>query len=163
MALTPIELAVEGPIPGIPARIWPLVSEPEQLARWFDPAERIEVLEGEGKGRRQRVHTHRLDEAMEIDQIVTDFEPPLLIAWRSERELLKGEPVERYASESRFSIELRPDGEQTIVTLRGTQVPSTFLRGLLIRWFGGIEGRRSMQRSLLNLGQLVGALDAEPL
>ena len=158
--MRPIELVVSGTVPGIPARIWPLVSEPDQLALWFEPAERIEVLEGDGEGRRQRVHSRRLDEQMETDQLVTDFEPPRRIAWREEGARLKGEPVERYASESRFAIELRAEGERTMVTLRGTQVPTNFFRGVLIRWFGNSAGRRSMQTSVAALAELVEELDA---
>lgn len=155
----PIELALDARVRGIPARIWPLVSEPQMLTAWFAFAERFEVLEGEGKGRRQRLHSRRRDMDSEVDQVVTDFEPPRLIAWRNVAERLGGEPAPRFASETRFAIELRADGPNTIVTLRGSQVPSTRWRGLLIRRFGSRETLKLMERSLARLVLLAEELD----
>lgn len=155
----PIELALDARVRGIPARIWPLVSEPEMLTVWFAFAERFELLEGEGEGRRQRLHSRWRDQDSEVDQVVTDFEPPRLIAWRNVAERLDGEPVSRFASETRFAIELRAEGPNTIVTLRGSQVPSTPWRGLLIRRFGSRETLKLMERSLARLVLLVEGLD----
>ena len=157
--MDPVELVMDGRVPGIPGRVWPLVSDPEQLVRWFELADRVEVLDGEGKGRRQRAHARRRDADLETDQVVIDFDPPRLIAWRNEASRQDGEPVERYASDSRFAIELQADGDSTIVTLRGTQVPSSFFRSILIKRFGRRETGRLMQKSIVNLIALVTALD----
>ena len=157
--LEPVELVTDGRVPGIPARVWRLVADPDQLVRWFEFADRLEVLQGEGLGRRQRAHTRRRDRDLETDQVVTEFQPPRLIEWRREVSRLDGEPVDPYARDSRFAIELRPDGDATIVTLRGTQVPSSFWRGQLIRRFGRRETGRLMQKSIANLVALATALD----
>lgn len=146
-----IELAVDGRVAGVPARVWPLVSDPRELERWFAFATRVEVLEGQGLGRHQRLHSRRRDLDSEIDQQVTEFEPPRLIAWRNEAARLDGEPAPRFAAETRFAIELQADGPNTIVTLRGAQVPSSGSRALMIRLFGRRETMRLMETSLARL------------
>jgi hypothetical protein len=39
-----------------PERVWLLVDEPAELARWFTFAESIELIDGQGLGRRQKLH-----------------------------------------------------------------------------------------------------------
>jgi uncharacterized protein YndB with AHSA1/START domain len=150
-----IALSLEGPVAAEPERVWPFVAEPELLVRWFTFAKRFEVLEGEGLGRRQRIHGRWRDQDSEIDQVVTDFEPPRLIAWRHEAERLGGKPAPRFAKETRFAIELIPEGAATIVRLRGEQVPASYLRGLAIRHFGGRETLRQMDEALARLTILI--------
>jgi uncharacterized protein YndB with AHSA1/START domain len=150
-----IELVHEARLAGSAERIWPFISDPELLPRWFTFAASFEALEGEGLGRRQRMHARWRDQDSEVDQVVTAFEPPRLISWRHEAERLDGKPAPRFASETNFSIELVPDGANTVVRLRGAQVPASYMRGLAIRVFGGRETIREMGRSLARLAVLL--------
>jgi uncharacterized protein YndB with AHSA1/START domain len=162
MAQDPITVAREASIDASAERIWNFVSDPELMSRWFALAERMEILEGEGLGRRQRMYAKSRGRDSEADQVVTRWEPPLLIAWRQEAERVDGKPTPRYATETRFSIELDPEGASTMVRLRGDQVPSSFMRGLAIRRFGVRQAMRLMEDSLVRLAILAEAGQTGP-
>ena len=51
------------------ARIWPYVDDVTRWPEWFTEAERCEVLEGDGVGRRQRMYGHARGKATEIDSV----------------------------------------------------------------------------------------------
>jgi uncharacterized protein YndB with AHSA1/START domain len=154
MAREPIALAREARIEASPERIWTMVSEPELMTRWFTFAKRVEVLEGEGLGRRQRMHSRWREQDSEVDQVVTEFDPPRRIAWRHESERLDGKPAPRFAAETRFAIELEPDGAATNVRLRGEQVPASRLRAWAIRRYGARQTQAQMDDSLVRLAIL---------
>src|SRR3954449_10337074 len=121
----PIEVHEQGTVPASPDDLWPLVSDPARLPRWFGFAERVEVLEGEGVGQRRRQHGHWGSKPSEVDQEITAFEPPHRLAWRHVAERLDGKPAPRFAASTDFSIELAPDGAATRVRLRSVQVPAS--------------------------------------
>lgn len=130
-----------------------------RYATWLDLAERAEILEGEGPGRRQRLYGHWGRKESQIDQVVTDHEPPRRLAWRHEAERLDGKPAPRFASETRFEIELQPEGAGTRVVLTSRQVPAGPIRGVLMRVAARRELARRMERSL---GRLADALERGP-
>jgi uncharacterized protein YndB with AHSA1/START domain len=150
-----IEIAREARVDAPPERVWPLVDEPARLPEWFTFAERGELLEGEGAGRRQRIHGRWGRKRSEVDQLVTEHEPGRLLAWRHEAERLDGKAAPRFARETRFEILLEPDGSGTLVRLRSRQEPAGPLRGLAIRAVGRREVAGHMERSLERLAAVV--------
>ena len=131
-----------------PERLWPLVSNPARLADWFTFARSSEVLDGEGVGRRQRVHGEWGRKRSEIDQEVVEFDPPRRIAWVHLAERLDGKPAPRFAASTWFKIDLVPDGSGTRVHLHSAQTPASPLRGLVMRLFGTREIADNLERSL---------------
>lgn len=131
-----------------PERLWPLVSDPEHLPEWFTFALAGEVLDGEGVGRRQRMHGEWGRKRSEIDQEVVEFDPPRRIAWVHLAEHLDGKPAPQFAASTRFTIDLVPDGTGTRVRLHSAQTPAGPLRGLVMRLFGQREIAQNLERSL---------------
>src|SRR5512140_2412747 len=81
-------------------QVWPLLDDVEQLGAWFGGAERIELLDGAGLGRHQRLHGHWGRRRSEIDQEVVVYDPPRELAWRHLAERLDGKPAPRFAAET---------------------------------------------------------------
>src|SRR3954447_20706847 len=142
-----IEVVAERVVFAPVERVWPLVSSPEELPRWFGFAERVEVLEGEGVGQLRRQHGHWGKKASEVAQELTAYEPQRRLAWRHLAERLGGKPAPRFAASTDFSIELAPDGAGTHVRLRSVQEPASALRGAVIRMFGRREIAGTLKRS----------------
>jgi uncharacterized protein YndB with AHSA1/START domain len=149
-----IEVIAERTVPAPPERVWPLISEPEELPRWFGFAERVEVLEGAGVGQRRRQHGHWGKKPSEVDQELTAFEPQRKLAWRHLAERLDGKPAPRFAASTDFSIDLKPENGGTRVRLRSAQEPASRLRGLVIRAFGRRELAGTLNKSLDELEKL---------
>lgn len=143
-----IEIQREKVIDATPDELWPLVDDPGRLPDWFTFAERAELLEGEGVGRRQRMYGHWGKKQSEVDQQVTAYEPKRLLEWRHEAERLEGKQAPRFAAETRFSIRLEPEDGKTRVVLHSRQAPAGAVRGLVIRLFGKREVAQHLDRSL---------------
>jgi len=142
-------------IPAAPDAIWPLLDDPARLGEWFAFAESGEVLEGDGVGRRQRMHGRWGRKRSEIDQVVVVHDPPRRLAWEHEAERLDGRPAPRFAASTRFTMTLEPDGAgATRLTLRSEQEPASALRGLVIRLFGRREVATKLDESLDRLAAL---------
>lgn len=152
-----IEVTRHITVPAPPGDVWPLVDDPVRLPEWFTFAESAELLEGEGMGRRQRIHGRWGNKRSEVDQVVVEHDPPRRLAWKHEAERLDGKPAPRFAAETVFTIELEPVGDRTTVTLMSQQVPAGVLKGLAIWLFGRREVTGHMDRSLNRLAELVRA------
>ena len=140
-----------------PDEIWALLDDPVRLGEWLAFAESGEVLEGEGIGRRQRMHGRWGRKRSEIDQVVVEHDPPRRLAWRHEAERLDGRPAPRFAASTVFSMTLESEGPQTSrVTLRSQQEPASALRGLVIRLFGRREVAAKLDESLERLATRFG-------
>ena len=150
-----IEVIAERDVPAPPERVWPLISDPNELPRWFGFAERVEVLEGDGVGQKRRQHGHWGKKASEVDQVLTAYEPERRLAWRHLAERLDGKPAPRFAASTDFSIELAPSSAGTHVKLRSVQVPAGRVRGLVIRAFGRREVAGTLASSLDSLERVV--------
>jgi uncharacterized protein YndB with AHSA1/START domain len=138
----------EGRVHAAPERLWPLIDDPGQMGEWFAFADRMELLEGEGLGRRQRLHGHWGKKRSEIDQEIVAYEPGRTLAWRHLAERLDGKPAPRFAAETVFTITLVPESGQTLVRMVSRQVPASRARGLVMRLFGGREVAKLLERSL---------------
>jgi len=119
-----IEISRERKIPAPAARVWGVVAEAERLSDWYARAARVEVLEGAGLGRRQRLSSQWRGQDSEVDQVITAFEPERRLEWRHEAERLGGQPAPRFASETVVRIELEAQGPNaTLVVLESRQQP----------------------------------------
>jgi uncharacterized protein YndB with AHSA1/START domain len=144
-----IDVTTARTIPAAPDDIWALLDDPARLGEWLAFAESGEVLEGEGVGRRQRMHGRWGRKRSEIDQVVVEHDAPRRLAWRHEAERLDGRPAPRFAASTLFSMTLEPEGPAaTRVTLRSQQEPASPLRGLVIRLFGRREIAGKLAESL---------------
>lgn len=120
-----IEIARERTIRAPAGRVWKVLSDAERLPEWYARAGRVEVLEGAGLGRRQRLHSQWQGQDSQVDQLVTAFEPGHLLEWRHEAERLGGQPAPKFASETVVRIELEAQGpDATRVVLYSRQRPA---------------------------------------
>lgn len=141
-------------------RIWPLVDDPPAMGGWFAFADRMELVDGNGLGRRQRLHGHWGRKRSEIDQEIVVYDPPRTLAWRHIAERLDGKPAPRFAAETLFTVTLTPEGEGTRVRVESRQRPASRPRGLVMRLFGQREVAQRLEESLVGLAAaLAGAGD----
>jgi uncharacterized protein YndB with AHSA1/START domain len=120
-----IEIQRERSIPAPAARVWQVVAKAERLPEWYARAASVQVLEGSGLGRRQRLRSQWHGQDSEVDQLVTAFEPEHLLEWRHEAERLGGQPAPRFASETVVRIKLQAKGPNaTSVVLESRQQPA---------------------------------------
>src|SRR5438270_10685093 len=150
-----IEIARERSISAPVARVWEVVAEAERLPEWYARAASVEVLEGAGLGRRQRLHSQWQGQDSEVDQLITIFEPEHLLEWRHEAERLGGQAAPRFALETVVRIELEPQGpDATRVVLESRQRPADPDKEKAMR--GNSEYlARMLEASLERLEQLV--------
>jgi uncharacterized protein YndB with AHSA1/START domain len=135
-----------------PAAVWDVVSSVERLPDWLTFAEAAEIMEGgDGVGRVHRIHGHWGDRRSEVDQRITEWEPPRLLTWVHDAERLDGRPAPRFARSTRFEVRLAAQPGGTRVTLASVQVPASPLKGLVMLVFGGRELAQSYERSLERL------------
>ena len=151
-----IEIVTRRHVDAPPAQLWPLIDDVDELAGWFSFAERFELLEGSGLGRRQRLHGRWSNKRSEVDQVVTVYRPERELGWEHEQERLNGKPAPVFASTTRFSISLEPDGDGSMVTLCSQQVPASPVKGLVMKLFGTKEVAQNMETSLDRLAAKVG-------
>jgi uncharacterized membrane protein len=135
--------------------VWSYVAEVDRIAEWFSFADRMEVIEGEGLGRRQRLYGHWGKRRSEVDQQIIQFDPPRSLAWRHLAERLDGKPAPRFARSAEFRILLDPQQDATRVRLESRQEPASVLKGLMMRLFGTRQVAQNVQRSLDRLAAVV--------
>lgn len=157
-----IDVSASRTLAAPPDAIWPLLDDPARMGEWFAFAERFEVLDGEGVGRRQRMHGHWGTKRSEIDQVLVAHEPPRRLAWRHEAERLDGRPAPRFAASTVFTATLEPEADGTRVTLRSEQEPASRLRGIVIGLFGRREVAQKLEESLDALAAQVEAAGRAP-
>jgi len=150
-----IEIARERRIPAPAARVWEVVGEAERLPEWYARADRVEVLEGSGLGRRQRLSSQWQGQDSEVDQLITAFEPERLLEWRHEAERLGGRPAPRFASETVVRIKLDAEGpDATRVVIASRQRPADPDKEQAMRANSEYLGKM-LETSLARLEQLV--------
>ncbi len=149
-----IEVVRERRVAAAPADVWAVVTVPARAPEWFTFAERVEVLDGEGLGQRQRQHGRWGKRLAEIDREITEYEPPRRYGWQHISERLDGRPAPRFARTTRFQISLEPAGDGTLVRLHSAQVPMGPVKGLVMRAFGVRDVATNMERSLDRLAAL---------
>jgi len=120
-----VKIERERTIPAAAAQIWAVVASADRLPQWFARSGKVEVLEGAGLGRRQRISSTWQGQESEVDQVITAFEPGRLLEWRHEAERLGGKPAPRFALETVVRIKLEADGQaSTRVVMESRQRPA---------------------------------------
>ena len=120
-----IDIARERSISAPAARVWEVVAEAERLPEWYARAVSVEVLEGAGLGRRQRLRSEWRGQDSEVDQLITAFEPEHLLEWRHEAERLAGQPAPSFSLETVVRIKLEAQGpDATRVVMESRQRPA---------------------------------------
>jgi uncharacterized protein YndB with AHSA1/START domain len=120
-----VKIERERTIPAAAAQIWEVVASADHLPQWYGRSSKVEVLEGAGLGRRQRVSSTWQGQESEVDQVITAFEPGRLLEWRHEAERLGGKPAPRFALETVVRIQLEGDGPaSTRVVVESRQRPA---------------------------------------
>jgi uncharacterized protein YndB with AHSA1/START domain len=150
-----LEVVRERVMPATAERIWALVDDPAAMGTWFAFADRMELLEGQGVGRRQRLVGHWGKKQSEIDQEIIAHDPPRTLAWRHLAERLDGKPAPVFAAETVFTITLTPNGDGTTIRLHSRQRPASRPRGLVMRLLGRREIAASLERSLTELERML--------
>jgi uncharacterized protein YndB with AHSA1/START domain len=123
-------------------QVWEVVRQAEQLPAWLAGVDRVEVLSGDGFGRRQRVYAA---DGSVLAAEVFAYRAPTLIAWR---ERVEGSGA-RTEARTEVHVELTPEEDETLVRLIVVRWPpgpvSAALQRLGIRRVGaGLE--RSLRR-----------------
>lgn len=157
-----IEIVRERRVAARAEQVWELVDDPSRLPEWFTFAERIEPLEGEGVGRRQRLHGRWGKKRSEVDQVIVEYEPARVLTWRHEAERLDGKPAPRFAAETRFTVRLDAEDGATQVRLESRQEPAGPMRGLVMRLFGTREVSGHLERSLDRLESICRKVGTSP-
>jgi uncharacterized protein YndB with AHSA1/START domain len=138
-----------------PDRIWPFVDDVTAWPNWFTEAERAEILDGQGAGRRQRMFGHARGHATEIDSVVTVYEPPTRLGWRHEAERVDGTPGSVvFARDASAEVTIVPDGVGSLVTYRLLADPGSLVNTFLLRVMAPGPIGRSFERSLERLAAL---------
>jgi hypothetical protein len=133
-----------------------VVSDARRLPDWYVRAQKVELLSGEGLGRRQRLTSQWHGRPSEIEQVVTVFQAERELEWRHEAELLDGEPAPRFSAQTLLSIRLSPEGrEATRVTLTSRQTPVDAEKEAVMRGNSEQLGQ-SLEASLERLEAVVG-------
>ena len=136
------------------SQVWQLIQSVAQLPKWFAFAENATLLEGSGQGRHQQISGHWGSQPMEIDQIVTDYEPQRVLAWQHIAERLDGKPAPKLARSTKFTIRLHTQGNDTHIQIESQQEPAGLLPSLMIRLFGARHVGKMLDRSLKDLDTL---------
>ena len=151
-----IEIVRERSIHADSRRLWEIVSDARRLPDWYARAERVEVLSGNGLGRRQRVISQWRGRPSEIDQMVTVFQPERELEWRHTEERLDSRPAPIFSAETVVSIRLAPGGEGlTRVTMASRQTPVDAEKEAMMRSNSDYLGQQ-MEASLERLEALAG-------
>jgi carbon monoxide dehydrogenase subunit G len=138
-----------------PDRVWPFVDDITQWPRWFTEADRGEVLEGSGVGRRQRMFGHARGKATEIDSVVTHRDPPGLLRWHHEAERVDGKPGSVvFARDATAEVTIQSDGNGSLVTYRLLAEPGSLFNTFMLRVMAPGPIRKSFDTSLGRLAEL---------
>lgn len=116
------------------------------LARWLSFAQRVEVIEGDGLGRKQVVTGQFHFFCSGVEQEVVIYEPARQIAWSHTEEHPAISRVPRFDRATTLTVLLIPEGAGTRVRIESAQDPAGPLRGLALRFVT----HRSLQRHIRN-------------
>ncbi len=149
------EIEREGVVDAPVEQVWPLVADVARIPEWLTFASRMELIEGDGVGRRQRLHGRWGRKRSEVDQEITEYDPPRALAWRHLAERLDGRPAPVFARSTELRVTLEPRDGATLVRLRSRQEPASPVKGLMMWMFGTRDVARQMDRSLARLAEAV--------
>ncbi|GAB7047613.1 hypothetical protein JCM9534A_27390 [Catenuloplanes indicus JCM 9534] len=127
--------------------VWDVVRRAETLPRWLAGVARCEQ-DGDGHGARRRLTG---DTGTVVPARIIAYREPSLIAWRECADAdAPGDPppvpLARVSAE--LHVELRPDGDGTLIRLIRVHRPAGFWRGVALRLFGVRRIAARLDRSL---------------
>jgi carbon monoxide dehydrogenase subunit G len=156
-----IEASGERYIEARSEQVWMFVDNASCLVRWLSFATHIEVIEGDGLGRKQVVsgHFHRFCNG--VEQEVTAYDPARQIAWTNTEEHSAIGHMPRFDRSTVITVSLIPEGAGTRVRIDSAQEPAGPLRGLAMRLVTQRSLNRHITQSLEQLdGMINGRLSA---
>lgn len=141
-----IEASGERYIEARSEQVWMFVDNANCLARWLSFATQIEVIEGDGLGRRQvvRGRFHRFCNG--VEQEVIAYEPAKQISWNHTEEHPAISGVPRFDRSTTITVSLIPEGAGTRVRIDSAQEPAGPLRAMAMR----LVTQRSLNRHIRN-------------
>ena len=107
-------MAREVHIEATPQVVWRLVTDPRRIPEWLAIAERVEVLDGSGRGQLQRISCRSGRHRTDVVQVVSAFETMAWVQW----DLVpssEGKGLTPYRPGRRFAVEMEPTGAGTFV------------------------------------------------
>ncbi len=95
--------------------VWALIADADHMPRWWPGVARVE---GVGEDRFTQVFKTKKGRSVRLDFHVIESDPPWRRSWQQE---IAGTPFERVLNQSVISVELKPAGARTEVTLSHEQ------------------------------------------
>ncbi|WP_424184667.1 SRPBCC family protein [Actinokineospora sp. G85] len=138
-------------VPAPAESVWPVVSSAERLPDWYSPADRVDVVKGQGKGQLRLAHGRHDGRRQEVDQEVVEHEPHKVIAWRQVAVRHDGEPAIVRATDVLFRVRLEPEGEGTRVRLESQLTPAGIGRAIALHLVGAAAIGRELDECLVRL------------
>ena len=139
-------------------RIWPYVDDVTRWPEWFTEAERCEVLEGEGIGRRQRMYGHARGKATEIDFDRHRRDAAVAVALAPRGGACRREAGSVvFAKDATADVAIVPDGSGSLVTYRLMAEPGSVVNTFMLRVLAPRPIGRSFETSLARLAALAEA------
>ena len=129
-----------------PEDVWQVVSDPDQLPRWWPGVSRVEEAT---RLAWTTVLTSPKGKAVRMDFTRVAAEEPTRLVWRQE---LEQTPFERILAEAVTSLELAPDEDGTRVTIELEQKPRGWARFAPLQFRSA--GTRQVQGALEGLERL---------
>ena len=128
--------------------VWQVVSDPEQLPRWWPAVTRVEEATPQAW---TTVLTSPKGKSVRMDFSLVTAEPPVRVVWRQE---VEQSPFERILAEATTSVELGPEGAGTRVAIELEQKPRGWARFAPLQFRAA--GVRQVQGALEGLERLFG-------
>ncbi|MGH2869460.1 MAG: SRPBCC family protein [Solirubrobacteraceae bacterium] len=91
--------------------VWALIADADHMPRWWPGVARVE---GVSEDHFTQVFKTKKGRSVRLDFQVIESEPPWRRSWQQE---ISGTPFERVLNQSIISVELKPAGEGTEVTI----------------------------------------------
>jgi uncharacterized protein YndB with AHSA1/START domain len=129
-----------------PEDVWQVVSDPDQLPRWWPGVSRVEDAT---RLAWTTVLTSPKGKAVRMDFTRVTADEPTRLVWRQE---LEQTPFERILAEAVTSLELAPDEDGTRVTIELEQKPRGWARFAPLQFRSA--GTRQVQGALEGLERL---------
>jgi uncharacterized protein YndB with AHSA1/START domain len=129
-----------------PEDVWQVVSDPDQLPRWWPGVSRVEEAT---RLAWTTVLTSPKGKAVRMDFTRVTADEPTRLVWRQE---LEQTPFERILAEAVTSLELAPDEDGTRVTIELEQKPRGWARFAPLQFRSA--GTRQVQGALEGLERL---------
>jgi uncharacterized protein YndB with AHSA1/START domain len=95
--------------------VWALIADADHMPRWWPGVARVE---GVSEDRFTQVFKTKKGRSVRLDFQVIESDPPWRRSWQQE---ITGTPFERVLNQSIISVELKPVGTRTEVTLSHEQ------------------------------------------